>query len=58
MSATVILQIIGIVFMLGGFLMLVFTLNYFAFTVGIILIFVGLVLLLYSMEKVKKSKKR
>ena len=50
-----VLTIIGFVVILGGFLLLALTKAMATFIVGIVLIFVGLILIIFSMEKGKKK---
>ncbi|OPY77062.1 MAG: hypothetical protein A4E64_01263 [Syntrophorhabdus sp. PtaU1.Bin058] len=50
--------IIGFVVVLGGFLLLALTKAMASFTIGIVLIFIGLILIIFSMEKGKKGGKR
>jgi uncharacterized membrane protein len=52
------LTIIGSVVVLGGFLLLALTKAMITFTIGIVLIFVGLILIIFSMEKGKKGSKK
>jgi len=53
-----VLTIIGFVVILGGFLLLALTKAMATFIVGIVLIFVGLILIIFSMEKGKKGGKK
>jgi len=53
-----VLTIIGFVVVLGGFLLLALTKAMMTFIAGIVLIFVGLILIIFSMEKGKKGDKR
>gem|GEM_PF-965515 len=52
------LTIIGFVVVLGGFLLLALTKAMITFTIGIVLIFIGLILVIFSMEKGKKGSKK
>jgi len=52
------LTIIGFVVILGGFLLLALTKTMMTFTAGIVLIFVGLILIIFFMEKGKKGGKK
>jgi len=53
-----VLTIIGFVVVLGGFLLLALTKAMMTFIAGIVLIFVGLILIIFSMEKGKKGNKK
>jgi len=53
-----VLTIIGFVVILGGFLLLALTKTMMTFTAGIVLIFVGLILIIFFMEKGKKGGKK
>lgn len=52
------LTIIGFVVVLGGFLLLALTKAMMTFTIGIVLIFIGLILIIFSMEKGKGRSKK
>ncbi|HNS16048.1 MAG TPA: hypothetical protein PKM08_12030 [Syntrophorhabdaceae bacterium] len=52
------LTIIGFVVVLGGFLLLALTKAMMTFVMGIVLIFIGLILIIFSMEKGKKGSKK
>jgi uncharacterized membrane protein len=53
-----VLTIIGFVVVLGGFLLLALTKTMMTFVVGIVLIFIGLILIIFSMEKGKGRSKK
>jgi uncharacterized membrane protein len=53
-----VLTIIGFVVVLGGFLLLALTKTMMTFVVGIVLIFIGLILVIFSMEKGKGRSKK
>lgn len=53
-----VLTIIGFVVVLGGFLLLALTKAMATFVIGIVLIFVGLILIIFSMEKGKKGARK
>ncbi|MDD5007354.1 MAG: hypothetical protein PHU49_00960 [Syntrophorhabdaceae bacterium] len=53
-----VLTIIGFVVVLGGFLLLALTKAMMTFIAGIVLIFVGLILIIFSMEKGKKGGRK
>jgi len=53
-----VLTIIGFVVVIGGFLLLALTKAMMTFIAGVVLIFVGLILIIFSMEKGKKGGKK